>query len=118
MPARICTHRRDHTRTYMLTYARSCPNVYAHIGTIMPVHIEEFAWLVLPFLLSSFLHCLTQPGRLGIQFPSCLCESMVPPRPCLMVTMNTQIWFPKNIHEVHVLLSVNKVGGSTMYQAL
>jgi hypothetical protein len=31
---------------------------------------------------------------------------MVPSRPCLIVAVNTQAWFPQNMHEVHVLLSV------------
>ena len=37
-------------------------------------------------------------------------------RPCLIVAMNIQGWLQKNMHELHVLLSVNKVGGSTMHQ--
>ena len=35
---------------------------------------------------------------------------MVSQRTRLIVTMNTQTWFLKNMHEQHVLLSVNKVG--------
>ena len=35
---------------------------------------------------------------------------MVSRRTRLIVAMNTQTWFPKNMHAQHVLLSLNKVG--------
>ena len=35
MPARICTHRRDHACMYMLTITRLCLHVYAHYRAIV-----------------------------------------------------------------------------------
>ena len=68
------------------------------------------------FLPSTFVYGLTQPGRLGITAPllSVLEHGFSKALPdCCHEHPNL---VPKNVHEAHVLLSVNDVGGSTMYQ--
>ena len=129
MPSPICTYRRNCSCTYMHTQAQSCLRVYAHIGAIMPTRkrthrrdracashigaimpalVEEIRWacvgLLLPFLLLSFVHCLTQPRRLGFSSLVCAAAWLFQGLACLFHERLNQ--FSQNMHAVHVLLSL------------
>ena len=75
MPARICTHRRDHACTYMHTQAQLCPHVYAHNDAIVPARLcTHRSYHACMYMLTMTRLCLRVYARIGAIMPARICS--------------------------------------------